>query len=149
MYIYVCISMCGNFLCASEQPGLLKKVQGLGWYLEEENLAQVSTNILDFELTPLHAVYQEICGVAEVRAAEVTTGLSAHRFLWVWLPVCGVQELKLPVVGSQVVGLIPLKALLDAADFYMKTEQLFIIEEEHKVRLVSGQSFGLRQAILR
>ncbi|XP_027866441.1 formimidoyltransferase-cyclodeaminase [Xiphophorus couchianus] len=93
-----------------DQPGLLKKVQGLGWYLEEENLAQVSTNILDFELTPLHAVYQEICGVAE--------------------------ELKLPVVGSQVVGLIPLKALLDAADFYMKTEQLFIIEEEHKVRLV-------------
>ncbi|XP_032412173.1 formimidoyltransferase-cyclodeaminase [Xiphophorus hellerii] len=93
-----------------DQPGLLKKVQGLGWYLEEENLAQVSTNILDFELTPLHAVYQEICGVAE--------------------------ELKLPVVGSQIVGLIPLKALLDAADFYMKTEQLFIIEEEHKVRLV-------------
>uniref|UniRef100_A0A3B3X0P4 Formimidoyltransferase-cyclodeaminase n=1 Tax=Poecilia mexicana TaxID=48701 RepID=A0A3B3X0P4_9TELE len=46
------------------------------------------------------------------------------------------QELKLPVVGSQIVGLIPLKALLDAADFYMKTEQLFIIEEEHKVRLV-------------
>ncbi|XP_014904910.1 formimidoyltransferase-cyclodeaminase [Poecilia latipinna] len=93
-----------------DQPGLLKKVQGLGWYLEEANLAQVSTNILDFELTPLHAVYQEICGVAE--------------------------ELKLPVVGSQIVGLIPLKALLDAADFYMKTEQLFIIEEEHKVRLV-------------
>ncbi|XP_054880165.1 formimidoyltransferase-cyclodeaminase-like [Poeciliopsis prolifica] len=93
-----------------DQPGLLKKVQGLGWYLQEENLAQVSTNILDFELTPLHAVYQEICGVAE--------------------------ELKLPVVGSQIVGLIPLKALLDAADFYMKTEQLFIIEEEHKVRLV-------------
>ncbi|KAM4537659.1 formimidoyltransferase-cyclodeaminase-like [Fundulus diaphanus] len=93
-----------------DQPGLLKKVQGMGWYLEEANLAQVSTNILDFELTPLHAVYEEICRDAE--------------------------ELKLPVVGSQIVGLIPLKALLDSADFYIKRDQLFIIEEEHKVRLV-------------
>ena len=48
-----------------------------------------------------------------------------------------VQDLKLPVVGSQIVGLIPLKALLDAADFYVHKEQLFVLEEEHKVRLVS------------
>uniref|UniRef100_A0A3Q2ZYA9 Formimidoyltransferase-cyclodeaminase n=1 Tax=Kryptolebias marmoratus TaxID=37003 RepID=A0A3Q2ZYA9_KRYMA len=93
-----------------DQPGLLKKVQGMGWYLEESNLAQVSTNILDFELTPLHTVYEEICRDAE--------------------------ELKLPVVGSQIVGLIPLKALLDSADFYIRRDQLFIVEEEHKVRLV-------------
>lgn len=49
------------------QPGLLKKVQGMGWYLEEANLAQVSTNILDFEVTPVHAVYEEICRDATVR----------------------------------------------------------------------------------
>lgn len=48
------------------QPGLLKKVQGMGWYLEESNLAQVSTNILDFELTPMHTVYEEICRDAKV-----------------------------------------------------------------------------------
>ncbi|KAF3688266.1 Formimidoyltransferase-cyclodeaminase Formiminotransferase-cyclodeaminase [Channa argus] len=93
-----------------DQPGLLKKVQGIGWYLEEANLAQVSTNILDYELTPLHTVYEEICRDAE--------------------------DLKLPVVGSQIVGLIPLKALLDCADFYIHRDQLFILEEEHKVRLV-------------
>lgn len=93
-----------------DQPGLLKKVQGMGWYLDEANVAQVSTNILDFELTPLHAVYEEICRDAE--------------------------ELRLPVVGSQIVGLIPLKALLDTADFYIRRDGLFIIEEEHKVRLV-------------
>ncbi|XP_029377465.1 formimidoyltransferase-cyclodeaminase [Echeneis naucrates] len=93
-----------------DQPGLLRKVQGMGWYLDEANIAQVSTNILDFELTPLHTVYQEICRDAE--------------------------DLNLPVVGSQIVGLVPLKALLDAADFYITREQLFIIEEEHKVRLV-------------
>ncbi|XP_034034817.1 formimidoyltransferase-cyclodeaminase [Thalassophryne amazonica] len=92
------------------QPGLLKKVQGLGWYLEEANMAQVSTNILDYELTPLHTVYEEVCRDAE--------------------------ELRLPVVGSQIVGLIPLKALLDAADFYISRDRLFILEEEHKVRLV-------------
>ncbi|XP_068612581.1 formimidoyltransferase-cyclodeaminase [Brachionichthys hirsutus] len=95
---------------SKEQPGLLKKVQGIGWYLDEANVAQVSTNILDYELTPLHAVYEEICKDAE--------------------------DLKLPVVGSQVVGLIPLKALLDSADFYIRRDGLFVVEEEHKVRLV-------------
>ncbi len=49
---------------------------------------------------------------------------------------CCDQDLKLPVVGSQIVGLIPLKALLDSADFYIRRDGLFIVEEEHKVRLV-------------
>lgn len=51
---------------SSWQPGRLKKVQGIGWYLEEENIAQVSTNLLDFEATPLHVVYEEVCQDAEV-----------------------------------------------------------------------------------
>ncbi|XP_061549036.1 formimidoyltransferase-cyclodeaminase [Phycodurus eques] len=93
-----------------DQPGLLKKVQAIGWYLDEASIAQVSTNILDYEQTPLHRVYEEICKDAE--------------------------DLKLPIVGSQIVGLIPLKALLDAADFYIAREELFIVEEEHKLRLV-------------
>ncbi|XP_030186087.1 formimidoyltransferase-cyclodeaminase [Lynx canadensis] len=87
-----------------------KKVQGIGWYLDEKNLAQVSTNLLDFEVTALHTVYEETCREA--------------------------QELSLPVVGSQLVGLVPLKALLDAAAFYCKKENLFILEEEHRIRLV-------------
>ncbi|XP_006163190.1 formimidoyltransferase-cyclodeaminase [Tupaia chinensis] len=93
-----------------DQPGRLKKVQGIGWYLDEKNLAQVSTNLLDFEVTGLHTVYEEACREA--------------------------QELSLPVVGSQLVGLVPLKALLDAAAFYCDKENLFILEEEHRVRLV-------------
>lgn len=52
------------------QPGLLKKVQGIGWYLDEANMAQVSTNILDYELTPLHVVYEEVCRGAEVRELD-------------------------------------------------------------------------------
>ncbi|XP_045357037.1 formimidoyltransferase-cyclodeaminase isoform X2 [Leopardus geoffroyi] len=93
-----------------DQPGRLQKVQGIGWYLDEKNLAQVSTNLLDFEVTALHTVYEETCREA--------------------------QELSLPVVGSQLVGLVPLKALLDAAAFYCKKENLFILEEEHRIRLV-------------
>ncbi|XP_064881737.1 formimidoyltransferase-cyclodeaminase-like isoform X2 [Oncorhynchus nerka] len=88
----------------------MKKVQGMGWYLEEANIAQVSTNILDFELTPVHTVYEEICSAA--------------------------KDLNLPVVGSEIVGLIPLRAVLDCADFYIQRDRLFIVEEEHKVRLV-------------
>ncbi|CAL8306907.1 unnamed protein product [Merluccius merluccius] len=93
-----------------DQPGVLQKVQGLGWYLEEAQLAQVSTNLLDYEVTPLHTVFQEIC--------------------------CRAKDLNLPVVGSQVVGLVPLKALLDSAEFYIQRDQLFILQDEHKVRLV-------------
>uniref|UniRef100_A0A8D2JPL4 Formimidoyltransferase-cyclodeaminase n=1 Tax=Sciurus vulgaris TaxID=55149 RepID=A0A8D2JPL4_SCIVU len=93
-----------------DQPGRLRKVQGIGWYLEEKNLAQVSMNLLDFEVTGLHTVFEETCREA--------------------------QELSLPVVGSQLVGLVPLKALLDAATFYCDKENLFVLEEEHRIRLV-------------
>uniref|UniRef100_A0A8C5RVH8 Formimidoyltransferase-cyclodeaminase n=1 Tax=Laticauda laticaudata TaxID=8630 RepID=A0A8C5RVH8_LATLA len=94
---------------SKNQPGRLKQVQGMGWYLDEENIAQVSTNLLDFETTPLHVVYEEVCKDA--------------------------KDLNLPVVGSQLVGLIPKKAMLDAAEFYIKKENIFILEEEHKIRL--------------
>ncbi|XP_023571828.1 formimidoyltransferase-cyclodeaminase isoform X2 [Octodon degus] len=49
-----------------EQPGRLKKVQGIGWYLEEKNLAQVSMNLLDFEVMGLHTVFEETCREAQV-----------------------------------------------------------------------------------
>ncbi|KFP49671.1 Formimidoyltransferase-cyclodeaminase [Cathartes aura] len=69
-----------------------------------------ASNLLDFETTPLHAVYEEVCRDAEA--------------------------LNLPVVGSQLVGLVPKKAMLDTAEFYIKKEKLFILEEEQKIRLV-------------
>ncbi|KAK5890961.1 hypothetical protein CgunFtcFv8_018259 [Champsocephalus gunnari] len=93
-----------------DQPGVLQHLQALGWFLEEQNLAQVSTNLLDFERTALHTVYLEVCREA--------------------------QELQLPVVGSQLVGLVPLRAIMAAADFFINRDGLFIVEEEHKVRLV-------------
>ncbi|XP_052803655.1 formimidoyltransferase-cyclodeaminase-like [Mya arenaria] len=93
-----------------EQPGKLKHVQAIGWYLEEANMAQVSVNITDFEETAIHTVYDEVCKNAE--------------------------ELNLAVVGSQIVGLVPLQAIMDSAQFYMDKSNLFILEEDQKLRLV-------------
>lgn len=92
------------------KEGRLKCVQAIGWYLEEANMAQVSINITDFEVTGIHQAYEEC-----VKDAE---------------------ELNLAVVGSQVVGLVPLKAMLDTADYFMEKENLFILEEDQKLRLV-------------
>jgi len=93
-----------------DQPGRLKCVQAIGWYLEEANMAQVSVNITNMDVTAIHQVY-EMCA----KDAE---------------------ELNLAVVGSQIVGLVPLKALIDTADHYMEEENLFILEEDQKLRLV-------------
>lgn len=93
-----------------ENPGRCKAVQAIGWYLEEANMAQVSCNLSDYTVTSMHKVYEEICKDAE--------------------------ELKLAVCGSQIVGLVPLDAMLQAAEYYMEKENLFILEEDQKLRLV-------------
>jgi glutamate formiminotransferase/formiminotetrahydrofolate cyclodeaminase len=91
------------------QPGKLKAVQGIGWWLDEANMAQISFNLTDHDITPLHVVYEESKKIAE--------------------------SLNLSVVGSELVGLAPLSALISAADFYIKKEKLFILDEDQKVRL--------------
>lgn len=93
-----------------DKLGRLPKVQGIGWYLEEANMAQVSLNLTDYEVTGMHTAYEACVNKAD--------------------------ELNLAVVGSQIVGLVPLKALLNVADYYMKKEKLFILEEDQKLRLV-------------
>ncbi|KAH9414408.1 hypothetical protein DERP_014429 [Dermatophagoides pteronyssinus] len=91
------------------QKGRLEGVQGMGWYLKEQNIAQVTVNILDYEITSIHKVYEEVCKES--------------------------LKLKLPVTGSEIVGLIPLKALLDAAEYYIEKESLFVLEEDQKIHL--------------
>lgn len=90
-------------------PGRLKAVQGIGWWLAEHNIAQISLNLTDMDLTPMHIAYEEAKKDAE--------------------------ELSLPVTGSEAVGLVPLQAMLDAANYYIEKENLFIIEEDQKVHL--------------
>lgn len=92
------------------QPGRLKAVKAIGWWVEEHGLAQVSMNLDDYTVTPPHVAF-EAC-VEEARA------------------------LKLAVAGSQIVGLVPRDALLRAADCYVEKEGLFLVEERQRVQLV-------------
>lgn len=91
------------------EAGRLPAVQTMGTWSKEANLAQVTISLLDYEITPIHKAFEEVVGEA--------------------------KELKLPVTGSQLIGLVPLKAILQAAEFYIKRENLFVLEEELKVHL--------------
>jgi glutamate formiminotransferase / formiminotetrahydrofolate cyclodeaminase len=91
------------------QPGRLRAVKGIGWWVDEYNLAQVSMNLDDYTVTPPHVAFEEC--VREARALSVA------------------------VAGSEIVGLVPLKAILMAAEHYMAAENLFLVDERQKVRL--------------
>lgn len=95
------------------EPGRLKAVRAIGWWVEEYGLAQVSINLEDYRTTPPHVAF-EACA-EEARA------------------------LDLAVAGSELVGLIPLPAMLVAAEHYIAKENLFILDERQRVRLVVGR----------
>jgi glutamate formiminotransferase / formiminotetrahydrofolate cyclodeaminase len=92
------------------QPGRLKAIKAIGWYVDEYNMAQVSINLDNYKITPPHVVFEEC--------------------------VKDAKELNLAAAGSELVGLIPLEAMLMAADYYIKKENLFILDEKQKIRLV-------------
>jgi len=92
------------------QPGRLKAVRAIGWWVEEYGLAQVSINLEDYQTTPPHVAF-EAC-VEEARALNVA------------------------VAGSELVGLIPLQAMLMAAEHTIAKENLFVLDERQKIRLV-------------
>jgi glutamate formiminotransferase/formiminotetrahydrofolate cyclodeaminase len=92
-----------------DQPGRLKDVKGMGWYVDEYNLAQVTVNLNNYKVTPIHVLYEEV-------KKEATL-------------------LGVGVAGSEIVGVVPLEAILQAAEYYINKENLFIIEEDQKVRL--------------
>lgn len=95
---------------SEREPGRLKAIKAIGWYVEEYGMAQVSINLDNYKITPPHVVYEECSKDA--------------------------RDLKLAVCGSELVGLIPLEAMLMAAEYYIKKENLFIIDESQKIRLV-------------
>jgi len=92
-----------------DAPGMLKAVRAIGWYVEEYGLAQVSINLEDFRTTPPHVAF-EAC-------------------------VERARSLGLAVAGSELVGLIPLEAMLLAAEHYVAKENLFVLDERQKIRL--------------
>lgn len=93
-----------------DQPGRCKNLKAIGWYLDEQNLAQISINLTDFNVTNFSTAYEECAKDA--------------------------LELGVGVCGSEVVGLIPLSAMLMAADFFIQKERLMILDEGQKIKLV-------------
>ncbi|EMS77894.1 glutamate formimidoyltransferase [Desulfotignum phosphitoxidans] len=91
------------------QPGKLKDVKGMGWFVDEYNMAQVTVNLNNYNVTPIHVLFEEVKK--------------------------GAEELNIAVAGSEIVGIVPLESLLMAAEYYIEKEELFIYQEEQKVRL--------------
>ncbi len=81
----------------SWQAGLLKSVKGIGWYIEEYGIAQVSLNLTDISVTPWHVAFDTVCECAQQRGLRVT--------------------------GSELVGLVPLQAILDAGRYFLEKQQ--------------------------
>ncbi len=98
-------------------PGKLKAVKGIGWYIEEYGIAQISYNLTNISITSMHVAFDETCKSAEKRGLRVT--------------------------GSELIGLIPLKAMLDAGDFYLKKQKRSLgISEAEKIK-IAIKSLGL------
>jgi len=93
-----------------EEPGLLKEVKGMGWFVNEYNMAQVSVNLTNHRVSPLHLLHEMVKKEA--------------------------KALKVGVAGSEIVGLVPLDAMLKTAQYYIEKEELFILAEDQKIRLV-------------
>ena len=98
-------------------PGKLKAVKGIGWYIEEYGIAQISYNLTNVSITPMHIAFDETCKAADRRGLRVT--------------------------GSELVGLVPLKAMLDAADYYLTKQCRSLgISESEKIK-IAVKSLGL------
>lgn len=98
-------------------PGKLKAVKGMGWYIEEYGIAQISYNLTNISITSMHVAFDETVKSATKRGLRVT--------------------------GSELIGLIPLKAMLDAGDYFLrKQERSLGISEEEKIK-IAVKSLGL------
>ena len=98
-------------------PGSLKDVKGVGWYLEEHNIAQVSMNLVNFKKTSIHKTFEEVRKQAQKRGLRVT--------------------------GSELVGLVPLDALIDAGNFYLKKQNKSLGVSESQIIHIAKKSLGL------
>jgi glutamate formiminotransferase / formiminotetrahydrofolate cyclodeaminase len=98
-------------------PGRLKAVKGIGWFIEEYGIAQLSLNLTDIDVTPMHIAFDEACKSALERGIRVT--------------------------GSELVGLVPKQALIDAADFFLRRQERSLgISEREKIK-IAVKSLGL------
>ena len=98
-------------------PGTLKAVKAIGWFIDEYGVAQVSMNLTDLGATPVHVAFDEVERAARERGMRVT--------------------------GSELVGLVPLKALLDAGRHYLRKQQRSLGVSERELIHIAVKSLGL------
>jgi glutamate formiminotransferase/formiminotetrahydrofolate cyclodeaminase len=100
-------------------PGSLKSVKAIGWYIEEYGIAQISMNLTNIEITPLHIAFDEVCTKAAERGMRVT--------------------------GSELVGLVPLKAMLDAGKYFLLKQRRSTGVSEKELIKIAVKTMGLSE----
>lgn len=98
-------------------PGTLKGCKAIGWFIEEYGIAQVSMNITDMNATPLHVAFEEVCRAAAARGLRVT--------------------------GTEIVGLIPKRVLIEAGKFYLAKQERSLGIPEDEIIKIAVKSMGL------
>ena len=98
-------------------PGTLKKTKAIGWYIDEYGIAQVSMNITDINVTPLHKAFDEVCRCAQNRGLRVT--------------------------GTEIVGLVPKRTLIEAGRYFLEKQQRSTGIPEEDIIQVAIHSMGL------
>lgn len=98
-------------------PGTLKSVKAIGWYIEEYGIAQISMNLTNISITPIHTAFEEVRKSANKRGLRVT--------------------------GSELVGLVPLKAMLNAGKYFLSQQQRSSGVSEAEIIKIAVKSLGL------
>jgi glutamate formiminotransferase/formiminotetrahydrofolate cyclodeaminase len=98
-------------------PGTLKSVKAIGWYIEEYGISQISMNLTNITVTPVHLAFDEVCRKADLRGVRVT--------------------------GSELVGLIPLKAILDAGRYFLAKQERSAGVSDRELIRIAVKSMGL------
>lgn len=97
--------------------GTLKATKGIGWFIEEYGIAQVSMNLTNISVTPLHVAFDEVCRKADARGVRVT--------------------------GTEIVGLVPKRALIDAGKYFLRKQHRSVGIAEEEIIRIAIKSMGL------
>jgi glutamate formiminotransferase / formiminotetrahydrofolate cyclodeaminase len=100
-------------------PGSLKAVKAIGWYIEEYGFAQISMNLTDISVTPVHIAFDEVCRKADARGLRVT--------------------------GSEIVGLVPLSSLLEAGRYFLHKQQRSAGVSDEELIRIAVRTMGLNE----
>ena len=98
-------------------PGTLKATKAIGWFIDEYGIAQVSMNITNISVTPLHIAFDEVCAKAQARGLRVT--------------------------GTEIVGLVPKRTLIEAGKYFLQKQQRSVGVSEKELIKIAIKSMGL------